>query len=81
MMKFKGKEVPISKYSFYLHDSVADQFEEITKLLKLKNNCETFTRMVWHVYKELQQFNEWVEQKEQASKEITMNNIDQDIEC
>lgn len=64
MLKFKGKETPISLYKFYLHDALVPYVEDLKNVLGLKSNSDLFTRLIVHTHTEIKQFQEWQEQKE-----------------
>lgn len=69
MIKSKGKEIPISIYKFYLHDSLTEIIEYLKPALECKTNTELFTKVLCHVYGEMRQFKDWQEQQALSNKE------------
>lgn len=65
-MKFNGNEIPASIFKFYMADALLPQIEYLKQHLNIKTNSELFSKLILHVYGEVQQFQKW---QEQQSKE------------
>jgi hypothetical protein len=59
MMKYKGKEYPVSTFKVHVHDTLLERLDWIRKHLKLENNVQAFTAVVNSVYQQLHALDEY----------------------
>ena len=76
MMKFDGKEYPVSILSrLYLPDTAFDQLEFIKKYLKCKTNTQTLINIIAGMYGILKAQSDYIEKGELPESKMETKNV------